>query len=37
MTVIIFAEELREERSVYLLDIDGEYNLFRNTRCLESG
>ncbi len=26
MTVIIFAEELREERSVYLLDIDGEYN-----------
>ena len=32
MTVIIFAEEFREERPVYLLEIDGEYNLFRN--CL---
>ena len=26
MTVIILAEEFRAERSVYLLDIDGEYN-----------
>ena len=29
MTVIIFADELCEERSVYLLDIDGEYNSYR--------
>ena len=30
MMVIIFAEEFCEERSVYLLDIDDEYNLFGN-------
>jgi hypothetical protein len=29
MTVIIFAEEFPDERSVYLLDIDDEYNSYR--------
>lgn len=32
MTVIIFAEEFCEERSVYLLDIDDEYN--SSLRCV---
>jgi hypothetical protein len=34
MTVIIFAEEFCDERSVYLLDIDGDYNSAADSRFL---
>jgi hypothetical protein len=37
MMVIIIADEFCDERSVYLLDIDGEYNLFGNPLLFRVG